>query len=77
MSNISKFSLIKNLLFSDSSTNLADAKLEDIPLFGFLLKLVKTLPVSDYHLNIECFRESIILTEVDPKGYEPTKDVSK
>ena len=69
--------MVKNLIFSNSSKNLENFKLEDIPLFDYLTKLVKTLPVSDYNMNIECFKENTILTDIEPRGFEATKDINE
>lgn len=52
MSKISKISLIKNLIFSDSSAELETAKVEDIPILNYINKLIKTFSVADYNLNI-------------------------
>lgn len=77
ISKISKVTLMKNLIFSDSSAELDSAKLEEIPLFNYLNKLIDTFSVADYNLNIECFKENIILTEIDPRAIETKKQVKK
>ncbi len=33
--------------------------------------------MADYNLNIECFTDNIVLTEVDPKAIESHKNVKK
>lgn len=62
---------------SDSTVNLDRTKLEEIPLLNYLIKLLNTLSVSDYNLNIECFQESIVLTEIEPRAIESQKNVKK
>jgi hypothetical protein len=44
--------LIKNLIFSNSAVELPPAALEDIPVFNFALKLMRTFTVADYNLNV-------------------------
>ena len=69
--------MIKNLIFSDSSKTLENFKIEEVPVFDYLTKLVKTLPVSDYNMNIECFKENTIISDIKPRGFEGTKDINE
>jgi hypothetical protein len=43
---------MKNLIFSDSSTQLDVVKIEEIPLLNYATKLINTFSVADYNLNI-------------------------